>query len=267
MVHIEGDLPRWANRHLPRCAPPDSWRSLQLRAVPSYSLSGQVSQPPRRSHHDRISNERRDDRPQGRHPRLLELPLPPSPTWQVLDDIAASLAIHQEYLVTCWADNGLSGEEAKENILRIGERLAAVAVMLPEAAQQSPDDDDDEDELAAALEVPAEPDELDDDSPAESAAQLPEDRIGDLELLAEATLERFISNPYFSHGLRSTDEHAYFALAIAARLIAHAGVTAGAAGYGLNDRARDGFVRAERAIDQAEHDEIGFGPWEPVAAG
>jgi hypothetical protein len=197
---------------------------------------------------------------------LLELPLPPSPTWQVLDDIAASLAIHQEHLVTCWPDCGLSADAVKENILRIGERLAVLAVMLPEAAQQSPAEDDDENEVATAPEAPPEPDEPDDDEPPEPAAQLPEDRVGDLELLAEATLERFIANPYFSYGLRSTDEQAYFALAIAARLIAHAGVAAGAAGYGLNDRARDGFERAERAIDQAEH-EIGFGAWEPPAAG
>src|SRR5271156_4418629 len=86
---------------------------------------------------------------------LMELPLPPAATWQVLDDIAASLAIHQEHLVTCWADYRLSADAVKENILRIGERLAVLAVMLPEAAQQSPaeEDDEDEDELAAAPEA------------------------------------------------------------------------------------------------------------------
>jgi hypothetical protein len=196
---------------------------------------------------------------------LLELPLPPSPTWQVLDDIAASLAIHQEYLVTCWADNGLSAEEAKENILRIGERLAVVAVMLPEAAQQSPDDDD-EDELATAPEAPPEPDAPDDDEPPESAEQLPEDRVGDLELLAEACLERFTGSPFFSTALRTKHELVYFTLAVANRLIGQARAAAGDASYGLNVPALDGLALAQKAIDHAE-DEIGFGAWEPAAAG
>ena len=139
-------------------------------------------------------------------------------------------------------------------------------------------EDDDEDDVATAPEAPPEPDELDDNEPPEPAAQLPEDRLGEVTLIVEATYDHLVGPFSAVAAGRNVAETLYFMLALADRLMVRAGAIFGD-GIELSDRAYRLLTAVAERIEKGKFDarvdwpvevaarEIGFGAWEPPPAG